>query len=204
MITVPADAEKQKGAALPSTWAQKEIVAAQSVGLVPKGSDGRGAQVNATRRYFAQLIARLVENALDTELDAHHEDVYDSNNYPLTDCYDAYVRKAYYAGLVTGTSVTEYSPNALVTRQQLAAMLWRAVGYINQYSGSVHLDQSEDLSMFSDARDILDYATVPVASLAKNGILQGSEGRLNPTSHCSIEQAILLSYRTLQKVTEKT
>ncbi len=83
-------------------------------------------------------------------------------------------------------------------------MLWRAVGYINQYSGNVHLDQSEDLSMFSDASDILDYATVPVASLAKNGILQGSEGRLNPTAHCSIEQAILLSYRTLQKVTEKT
>lgn len=62
-------------------------------------------------------------------------------------------------------------PGGTVTREQLAAMLWRNAG---SPGGTA------DLNQFSDSGSVSDYAASAIRWAAANGILQGSGGKLNP------------------------
>lgn len=63
------------------------------------------------------------------------------------------------------------NPMGNITREQLAVMLWRNAGKANS-GGS--------LDRFSDAADVSSYAVSAVQWAVSCGILQGSDGRLNP------------------------
>ena len=52
------------------------------------------------------------------------------------DASNIYVRKAYAAGITTGTSATEFSPNAALTSQQMATFIYRAFMYVRDNSVS--------------------------------------------------------------------
>ena len=43
---------------------------------------------------------------------------------PFTDTYDAEVLKAYNPGITNGTSETTFSPEELITREQMATIKW--------------------------------------------------------------------------------
>ncbi len=67
-------------------------------------------------------------------------------------------------GIVNGTSASTFSPNKNITREQLAAMLYR-------YAGEP--DGSADLSAYTDAGSVSAYAEKAVQWCVKNGILTG-------------------------------
>ena len=67
-------------------------------------------------------------------------------------------------GIVNGTSASTFSPNKNITREQLAAMLYR-------YAGEP--DGSADLSAYTDAGSVSTYAEKAVQWCVKNGILTG-------------------------------
>ncbi|HIX32236.1 MAG TPA: S-layer homology domain-containing protein [Firmicutes bacterium] len=67
--------------------------------------------------------------------------------------YTEAIRWAASVGVVNGTSATTYAPNANITREQLATMLYRYAAY---KSGSV--SASASLSGFTDAGSVSDYA----------------------------------------------
>ena len=67
--------------------------------------------------------------------------------------YTEAIRWAASVGVVNGTSATTYAPNANITREQLATMLYRYAAY---KSGSV--STSASLSGFTDAGSVSDYA----------------------------------------------
>ena len=78
--------------------------------------------------------------------------------------YAAAVNWASGKGIVNGTSANTFSPNANITREQLAAMLYR-------YAGEP--DGSADLSAYTDAGSVSAYAQKAVQWCVKNGILTG-------------------------------
>lgn len=78
--------------------------------------------------------------------------------------YAAAVNWASNKGIVNGTSASTFSPNANITREQLAAMLYR-------YAGEP--DGSADLSAYTDAGSVSAYAQKAVQWCVKNGILTG-------------------------------
>ncbi len=78
--------------------------------------------------------------------------------------YAAAVNWASEKGIVNGTSATTFSPNKNITREQLAAMLYR-------YAGEP--DGSADLSAYTDAGSVSAYAEKAVQWCVKNGILTG-------------------------------
>ena len=71
-------------------------------------------------------------------------------------------------GIVNGVSATAFDPDAPITREQMAAMLYR-------YAGFKGLDVSVDgdLNAYADAEDVSDYAKDAMAWAVSNGFIQG-------------------------------
>ena len=70
---------------------------------------------------------------------------------PFTDTNDEYVLKAYALGITFGTSETTFTPNAEITREQMATMLTRALNKagINTEIDNVELAKSQTTSTFN-------------------------------------------------------
>ena len=86
--------------------------------------------------------------------------------------YAAAVNWASSKGIVNGTGANAFAPNASITREQLAAMLYR-------YAGEPSV--SADLSAYTDAVSISPYAEKAVEWCVAKGILNGkSATRLAP------------------------
>ncbi|MBR3639346.1 MAG: S-layer homology domain-containing protein, partial [Clostridia bacterium] len=95
-------------------------------------------------------------------------------------------------GIVNGTSDKEFSPNANVTREQLAALFMRYTAFLH-YSTTGRAD----LKVFSDASEISAYAADAVSWAVKVGLISGTTLKtLSPGSFASREQfaAILRRY----------
>ncbi len=81
--------------------------------------------------------------------------------------------------VVFGIGDGKFDPNGYVTREQIAAILWRAAG---------KPEVTFELS-FKDAADISDYALEAIAWAASEGILVGdTNGNLNPTGNATRAQ----------------
>lgn len=96
---------------------------------------------------------------------------------PANEWYADAVAWAYTSGVVNGTSATRFSPDAPVTREQTAAMLYRYAKHMEQDIGA-----SGDLSVFRDADKISEYAKVPMCWAVGQHIFNGKENAtLDPT-----------------------
>lgn len=77
-------------------------------------------------------------------------------------------------GIVTGTLQTAFSPDESVTREQMAALLYR-------YAGEP--SAAGDLSAYADADSVSAYASDAMAWCVENGVLNGTDGsRLEPAA----------------------
>ena len=75
-------------------------------------------------------------------------------------------------GIVLGVLANKFAPNAYVTREQIATILWR---YENQPKAEA------DLAAFADADSISDYAVEAMTWAVSEGIFNGDNGNLKPT-----------------------
>ena len=116
---------------------------------------------------------------------------------PFTDVrpgawYYAAVRWAYRTGLVAGTSPTTFDPNAAVTRQDLAVILYEQAGRPAAAGG--------ELSAFPDVGRVAGYAYAALTWAVAQGLVSGvgaDDGvRLTPRGYASRAQvaAILMLY----------
>lgn len=89
--------------------------------------------------------------------------------------YAAPVAWAAANGIVTGTGDGLFSPDAPITREQLAAILYR-------YAQAKGLDVSAqaDLGKFPDASRVSAYAEAPMRWAVATGLITGSDGQLLP------------------------
>lgn len=84
-------------------------------------------------------------------------------------------------GIVTGVSATEFAPDKPVTREQMAAMLYR---YAGQFAG-LKTDTSASLSGFSDGNKVSSYAKSAMQWAVGVKIIQGSGQKLNPAGNAT-------------------
>ncbi len=111
---------------------------------------------------------------------------------PENEYYASAVLWAKKNGVVNGTSEDEFSPDANVTREQLAAMLMRYTSFLH-YS----VKAKADLKGYSDASKISSYAEEAVSWAVKTGLISGTSATtLSPGDFASREQfaAILRRY----------
>lgn len=93
----------------------------------------------------------------------------------------------YEKGILANMDSTTMDPNALVTRQELAYMLY-------QYSGAPK-EPSSALTDFSDSASVSDWAQDAMEYCVGLGVLQGSEGKLNPQNSVTRAEAAAMLVR---------
>ena len=79
-------------------------------------------------------------------------------------------------GIVLGVSETEFAPHLEITREQMAAMVYRGLHIFapNSFATQMHF-------IFEDADEISPFANNAIQTLANMGIMQGnSDGTFNP------------------------
>ena len=110
---------------------------------------------------------------------------------------DAYcaqaVRWAASLGIVTGYADGNFRPNATVTREQMAAILFR-------FAKAQGLDTTQGgmaIREFQDFDQLPPYAAEAMTWAVNAGILQGDQNRLLPQSPCARGQIVTLLHRLL-------
>lgn len=188
MLPSPLAAAGERETDAPSAWAAEEVEQARALGLVTPDTDG-AFQTPITRLQFAGLAVNLVEQATGAPIQP-------APAGRFTDTDSEAARKAAAAGIVNGTgSGDTFSPDASITREELAAMLYRAWEQIYTARHGAPAPEKADLSAYSDGGEVSSWAAEPVSALARMGILQGSGGRIMPKDNTTVEQAILLVLR---------
>jgi len=98
--------------------------------------------------------------------------------------YDAARGWAMSAGITDGTS-----PYGDISREQIVTIIWR-------YAGSPKSDG--ELSAFSDADNVSDYAFDAMVWAVENGIILGNNGRLMPRDNATRVQAAAIIQRFIE------
>ena len=94
-------------------------------------------------------------------------------------------------GIVNGVGNGLFAPNASITREQFASMMYRYAAY-QGYDTSA----SADLSGYADEGQISDYALQAMRWAVESGLLQGVGGsRLSPESSATRAQAATIMMR---------
>ena len=161
--TIPANSDNCPSKALTDVdrrqWYHKAIDFVVTHGYM-KGMQQTAFEPNATMTR-AMLVTALYRAAGMPETTAKH---------PFTDLRDDWyfdaVTWAYENGIVNGTTRTTFSPEKPVTREQLAAILYR-------YAEAAPAEQ-EKLSAFPDSGLISDYAKEAMNWAVNEGVINGS------------------------------
>lgn len=150
-------------------WAKDAIYTLKNKGIISGISDTEFAPANNIKRGDFILILTKMLSVNDTFTE-NFADVPESAYY-----YNA-VGSAKAAGIAQGSG-ENFMPENSITRQDLITLAYRAFlakGYITE------TDDTASLDAFADKGNISDYAGTAMASMVKAGIIQGSNGNVNP------------------------
>ena len=175
-----------------SAWASADIVKADGYGLIPASiKDDYTRPI--TRQEFAELVIKLYEAKMKTSAEPVAEN-------PFTDCSNLEVLKAYNLKIVNGVSATTFKPADLTNREQIAAMLYRAVRTI-----APETDMSVAGSpVFNDSKTIAPYFLEYVQFMSKHGFIKGSNNNFDPKGTCTREMAVVIALRVYEKYATAT
>ena len=100
-------------------------------------------------------------------------------------------------GIVTGYGNGKFGPNDVVTREQFAAILYRYAQY-KKYDVSVGEDTN--ILSYADAQSISAYAIPAMQWACGAGIVNGSNGKLNPQNNATRAEVAAMLMRYCEKV----
>lgn len=107
-----------------------------------------------------------------------------------SDWYAPGVAWASSIGVVNGVTGTQFSPTGTVTREQIATILYRYSAYLG-YDVSARAS----LSGFHDQNKISAYALETMSWAVAEGLMQGGDGKLDPTGGATRAQVATLLQR---------
>lgn len=193
-------------------WASPELERAAENGLIPDVLVSKDMTKPITRGEFAAVCVQLFEKMTDGKAVM-------SSNCSFMDIglneNRNYILKAYNIGAVLGMSETEYAPDALLTREQLATMLTRVYKRCEWPDWTIETDNNftinySGVKKFDDDSDISDYAKPSVYFMVKYNVISGvGDNKFAPKNTTPIqeaemyanatrEQAIIMSLRSFE------
>lgn len=172
-------------------WAKADVELMASKHLAFGMSENEFApDVEITRAQFATMLQRILELPLETPANPRFSDV------PKSAWYYSSVEAAAKAGLVVGNGDGTFSPEAKITRQEMAAMVVNAMKLSGKSVSLTNAQVSAELAKFNDAADIKDWAKQAAAIAAKEGLIQGmAAGVYAPNSNATRAQGIVILKR---------
>ena len=168
-------------------WAKDAIYTLKNKGIISGISDTEFAPANNIKRGDFILILTRMLSVNDTFTE-NFADVPESAYY-----YNA-VGSAKAAGIAQGSG-ENFMPENSITRQDLITLAYRAFlakGYITETTDLTSLDA------FGDKDNISDYAKTSMASMVKAGIIQGSNGNVNPKGFATRAEVAVMCARLVE------
>lgn len=172
-----------------SAWFAQEAVWCRDNGVMNGTSDSTfSPDRTMTRGMLATVLYRAAGSPAVTGSPSF-------SDVPSSSAYANGVAWAAANGIVTGYGDGRFGLNAPVTRQQIAAILWR-------YDGS---ETVETAASFTDSASISSYAAHAVNWAAANGIIAGrNDGSFDPTGNATRAQVAVILYRYLTGTASQT
>jgi len=156
-------------------WFAEPVKYVYHAGLMKGVSETSFAPQAATSRAMIVTVLWRLAGEPEAVVALPFTDV-DANGY----YYDA-LKWAYGAGIINGKTATTFAPNADVTRQELATMLWRYAKYMGV---DVSVGEDTNILSYEDALSINEYAIPAIQWACGAGIMQGKgEGILDPVGN---------------------
>lgn len=172
-----------------SEWAEPELKEASKQNLIPEIFDEANLTKNITRKEFAHTVVKMYEKITGQKA------VPIAKN-PFTDTKDKEVLKAYNIGITNGTSDTTFSPDDLITREQMATMMTRALTKAGKDTS-----RPESAKLFADDSEFSEYAKDSIYYMSSIEIIKGvGDNKFDSQGKASREQALAISIRCVKKV----
>lgn len=167
-------------------WAKESIYTLKNKGIISGISETEYAPANNIKRGdFILILTRML--SITDEFTENFADVSADSYY-----YNA-IGSAKAAGIASGDGQS-FMPENTITRQDLITLAYRAFlakGYITEAEDMTSLDD------FADKDSISDYALAPMASMVKAGVIQGSDGNVNPLGNATRAEVAVMCARLL-------
>ncbi|WP_171682321.1 S-layer homology domain-containing protein [Paenibacillus planticolens] len=176
-------------------WAQKDIE--QLVGKkIIDGMDDQSFQPdsNMTRAQFVTILKKALNLSPQATTKAFEDVAADS-------WYVDAVNAAYAANIVEGTSDSTFSPEANVTREQLAVMIVNA--YLNVTGKKLSNIVSDQPNGYVDASSMSEWAKQYVAAATTLGLLNGvDDTHFAPSQNSTRAQVVTVVVRMLKQISD--
>ena len=176
-----------------SDWFYEDVAFAYENGLFAGTSDTTfSPNASMTRAMLVTVLYRLEGQPAVNGRSGFSDVQY--NGY-----YEDAVTWAADNGIVNGTSTSTFSPNVNVTREQMAAILYRYAQY-KKYNTAA----SSSLNSFSDHTSVSGYAEASLQWSVAEKLVNGSNGKLMPTGNASRAQVAAILHRFAENVAKTT
>lgn len=191
--TVPSvdpNEHKFKDVGSKHAWA-REAIAELSAKSIIKGTSATTFEPDKkiSRADFILLLVRMF--GIKAEVGTNFADVSPNAYY-----YEALgISKT--LGITTGTGGDRFNPEAPISRQDMMVLIFRALklnGQLKEQAGSASLET------FSDASSTAAYAVSSIASLVREGIVQGDGAKLRPAAPSTRAEAAVMIYRVYKLI----
>ena len=168
-------------------WAKDAVYTLKNKGIISGISDTEFAPANNIKRGdFILILTRML--GVNNEFTENFADGPESAYY-----YQA-IGSAKAAGIAQGSG-ENFMPENSIIRQDLITLAYRAFltkGYITETTDLT------SLYAFADKGDISDYAKTAMASMVKAGIIQGSNGNVNPKGFATRAEVAVMCARLVE------
>ena len=172
-----------------SEWAEEELDKANKMEIIPNKLKYADLTANITRAEFAHVAVKLYEKLTGNKAIA-------VPNNPFIDTADEEVLKAYNLEITKGTSEVTFNPDDLITREQMATMMTRALA-------KAGIDTKVDLekvNKFADDGEMHDWGKASIYYMSNIEIIKGiGNNTFNVLGNATREQALLISERSAEK-----
>ena len=167
-------------------WFFDDVRYVYETGLMNGVSATRFAPYGSTTRGMIVTILYRMEGQPAVSRDCPFTDVA-SGSY-----YERAITWAAANGIVTGHSSTVFTPDANITREQLAAILYRYAIYKGL---DVSVGENTNILSYEDFASLSEYAIPAMQWACGAGVLYGSGGRLLPDAPATRAQAAAILHR---------
>ena len=153
-----------------ATYYAKPSIEALATRMVINGFEDGTFRPNATvtRAEFATMLVKALGLKGEQPKAGTFTDV------PTDSWFAVSVATAYEAGLISGKGEGKFAPNDLITHQEMAAMVARALKFAGGNTALTAQERSETLGQLTVSSQISEWAKDSVALCFKNSILTGT------------------------------
>ena len=177
-----------------SDWAKSEVAEMEALGLLPDCLLNADLSANITRGEMCKMAVEVYENLMNVEASCASGARY------FTDTQEMEINFAFEQGIINGYEDQTFRPNEPLSRQDFFKITYnlmtRALFWKDE---SV---EPSDLSQFTDAASVSDYALEPTQYMVALGVVRGTGTALEPKGTTERQAAIAMFRRAYYIVSE--